>query len=246
MEKQEVQNETKIINVALFENRHNWPVYVTSFLYGEKQMYDPRDFKTFEGLATIKFLKWKSEGIAVVNLYLSGYIGATIAALNAAHSVGLYVKLFHYSNLTNKWIPQVLDFFSPPPGIILKTGEELEIEKEEASVKNSISERERRIIVSYVNILNKLLHHYDPDRFTWEDIYSYIMREYIGVEKEFILLMKPYFINYNKEERDDTPYGERLRKLLDARKEYIRNIKIPYTYNQFSNTRKSRRIINTN
>lgn len=225
------------INVALFENRHDWPKVVTDYVYHDKgSTYDPRDFKTFEGLALLKFLKWKSAGITIVNLYLSGLVSATIAALNAAYSVGIYVKLFHYSNLTGSWIPQILDFLPAPPGIIIKTESESLAEKEEEAVKDNISENERVTIVSYVELFNKLYHTYDPDKFFWDDVYKYITREYGKYNEELILLMKPYFENKNKNEME-LNYGQRITKYIEEH----RNGKYFSPLRKFTNKRRDRK-----
>lgn len=233
--------KTNVLNVALFENRHRWPSNVTEYMYSDKYNYDPRDFATFEGLATIKLLQWKAEGVVAINLYLSGLIGATIAAINAAHSVGIYVKLFHYSNLTNKWIPQLLDFMTPPSGIILITEEDVKAEEAEERIKKSISYYTRRLIVAYVDIFNNLYNHYNPDRFTWEDVYSYITREYINYDKELLLLMKPYFENYKKEpeESEENLYATKLRRIFEARANANRLYEIKIPIHKSSNKRRN-------
>jgi len=209
-----------VLNVALFEKRHKWPSYVKDFIFEEvNKGYDQRDFSTFEGIATIKLLGWKAKGIKAINLYLSGLVGATISVLNAAYNVGIYVKLFHYSNIINNWIPQTLDFFPIPSGIIFKTPEELQIEEEELRVKEEITNKERQVIIGYVNVFNKLQEHYDPDRYTWEDVYSYITREYQGCNKEYIMLMKPYFEkSMAKNQPELESYNERLRKFIEKRR----------------------------
>lgn len=206
-------NEINIpLNVALFEGRHPWPSFIKEFVYDSKSGgYDPRDFEVFEGLAIIKFLHWKAKGVKAINLYLSGLVAATVAVLNAAYTTGIYVKLFHYSSVSNNWIPQLCDFLKLPQGTVLTNEEVLSLEKEERA-KKEITDLERRTIVSYVNLFNELYTNYDPNRFCWKDVHSYIIREYKNIIPEYIDLMRPYFEN---EEREDI-YSNVIRKRIEA------------------------------
>lgn len=95
----------------VFNNRHPYPDYVKDSLFDSVSIYDPRDTKFMEASIREKFVKWKSEGFSGVFLFLSGLISATVSAINVAYEEHLYLRLYHYSVLTDSWLPQNISVF---------------------------------------------------------------------------------------------------------------------------------------
>lgn len=100
-----------IKNVGLFEGRHPYPEFVKDYIFPKNPAWGPLDFDEYQLFATERLLKWKSEGITGINVYLSGLTTAVIAVLNACFHCKMYAKLFHANFLTDTWLAQPVDFF---------------------------------------------------------------------------------------------------------------------------------------
>ena len=98
-------------NVALFEDRHLFPDYVTDYVFGKDKSWSPLDFIAFQQAAERRLLAWKAEGITGINLYLTGLTSATVAVINACYVCKMYLKLFYNNFLVNEWTPQRILFF---------------------------------------------------------------------------------------------------------------------------------------
>ena len=114
-------------NVALFEDRHLFPDYVTDYVFGKDKSWSPLDFIAFQQAAERRLLAWKAEGITGINLYLTGLTSATVAVINACYVCKMYLKLFYNNFLVNEWTPQRILFF------------------EDKSKLNDLSSREKEI-----------------------------------------------------------------------------------------------------
>lgn len=95
----------------VFNNRHPYPEYVKDTLFDSVSIYDPRDTKFMEATIREKFRKWKDEGFSGVFLFLSGLISATVCAINVAYEEKMYLRLYHYSVITDSWLPQNVSVF---------------------------------------------------------------------------------------------------------------------------------------
>jgi hypothetical protein len=95
----------------MFNNRHPYPEYVRDTLFESAAIADPRNTRFMDATIREKVRKWKSEGFSGVYLFLSGLVSATVSAINVAYEENIYLRLYHYSVITDSWIPQNISIF---------------------------------------------------------------------------------------------------------------------------------------
>lgn len=181
--------------MALFERRHYVPPYVLDSMFPLKENgYDPMDIQEFERIAIQNFIRWQAEGYEAVYIYLSGLVSATTTVINAAYKVGIYIRLYHFSFLTNKWLPQLVtpieQLYGPHP---LDDDERL-LWKEETIAKSQLTKNESLDLISYVRVYYELLHEYGSSNSEdeWVSIRNKIYSTYSRIDNVYIELMKPY------------------------------------------------------
>lgn len=203
----------RIKNVALFQNRHRVPSYVKDWFFDErKNGYNPLDIKQLQDLAKEKCLKWKAEGIQRVHIYLSGLTSATVAALNAVWDTGMSAKLYHYSFLLDKWLPQTLAFFKDRDTTSsLMSSSELQAWNEEQEARKELTLTEYLLFVGYARIFQDVMQEADSGFIDFTKVKQDIHDKYVHVNDTYIDLMKPYFDTRKKQE---VPYNVKLREAI--------------------------------
>ena len=192
----------RIKNVALFQNRHRVPSYVKDWFFDErKNGYNPLDIEQLQDLAKEKCLKWKAEGIQRVHIYLSGLTSATVAALNAVWDTGMSAKLYHYSFLLDKWLPQTLAFFKDRDTTSsLMSSSELQAWNEEQEARKELTLTEYLLFVGYARIFQDVMQEAESGFIDFTKVKQDIHDKYVHVNDTYIDLMKPYFDTRKKQE----------------------------------------------
>ena len=134
-------------NVALFEDRHLFPDYVTDYVFGKDKSWSPLDFIAFQQAAERRLLAWKAEGITGINLYLTGLTSATVAAINACYVCKMYLKLFYNNFLVNEWTPQRILFFEDKSKLNDLSSREKEIYEQFRQKDAELSLQEKKSII---------------------------------------------------------------------------------------------------
>lgn len=203
----------RIKNVALFQNRHRVPGYVKDWFFDyRKAGYNPLDIQQLQEIAKKKCLKWKAEGIQRVHIYLSGLTTACVAAINAVWETGMSAKLYHYSFLLDKWLPQTLEFFKDRDTTSsLLSQQEIEAWNEEEITRKELTVQEYMLFVGYARIFQDIMQEADSGFIDFDKVKQEIHEKYVHVNDEYVNLMKPYLDTRNKQE---VPYSVKLREAI--------------------------------
>lgn len=216
-------------HVALFQNRHHVPRFVKDYIYEEKKGgWDMMDIWEFQRVALHKFSQLKAKGVTYVSIYLSGLTSAVIAALNAAHAAGIKCKLFHYSFLTDRWLPQQLDFLSDDCNGALTVAER-DMWEEDRIEKEKMSVNEYKEFCTYVKAYRDALDKYKDTVTEWHIVRANILYALPSRHRrEYVELMRVYLCPQTLEETQmakEVSYNVRLRNYMSAQREQERQRK---------------------
>ena len=206
-------------HVALFEDRHVVPSWVHDFIFEKRaEGWDTLDIWEFQRVALQRLLRWKYEGIGTIYVYLSGLTTAVISAVNAAYKAGIYVKLFHYSYMIDKWLPQNLDFLDAPPGVVnTLTAAELKQWNLDRELKAQLTDKEYGDFRYYVKIFLDLRDKYRDTTVDWGMLRKQLSNTIKYPRMDFIDLMRPFLAPINYEELQDIKgesYNDTLRNYI--------------------------------
>lgn len=93
--------------VALCAGRHNIPDAVDGCIF--EQIEDPTDVRSIERHAS-RYIqdKFENEGLAKINLFVTGLTVALCAVLKICLFYGVEVVLWHYDRDTGEYFPQIM------------------------------------------------------------------------------------------------------------------------------------------
>lgn len=206
-------------HVALFEDRHTVPIWVKDHIFEKREEgWDTLDIWEFQRVALNKILRWKYEGIGTIYIYLSGLTTAVISALNAAYKAGVYVKLFHYSYMVDRWLPQNLDFLTAPSGVASTlTAAEIKQWELDRQLKAQLTDKEygdyRFYIKSYLDLRDK----YRDSTIDWSTIRKQLAASTKYPRMDYIDLMRPFLAPMDYQEMQDMKgesYNDTLRRFI--------------------------------
>lgn len=202
--------------VQLFEKRHPVPSYVKDSIYDIDETHTHiLDFIKLEELAIAKFLRWRSQGVTSVYVYLSGLTTAAIAVLNAAFKTELYIKFYHYSFMQDEWLPQSIAYFNAAMPGNAPTTSEVELINKERSLRANLSDDQYAELISYMRIYKDVLQKVNQPGFDWELEMKNILHTYMSVDPKLISMMGGYL---NKKTVGGRTYLGELRKRILAGK----------------------------
>lgn len=209
-------------HVALFEERHIVPEWVKDHIFDKRPGgWDTLDIWEFQKVALEKFLRWQYDGVKTVYIYLSGLTTAVVSTINAAHKLGIYVKLFHYSYIINKWLPQTVECLTPPPGIShALTAAEIKDWERDRKAKSEMTDSEygdfRFYVKAYLDLRDK---YKDTVCCDWGFVRSGLQKSIKFPRMDYIELMRPFLCPLNTQEMIDIrdkgmSYNEELRHYI--------------------------------
>lgn len=202
---------------ALFKDRHYFPSYVQDCIFdGLAKGYDPMDSMTFKTEAIEKFLKWKYEGFDCVHIYMSGLVAATVAIINAAYASELPIKLYHYSFMQDKWLPQTVDFCATLGYNNNLTEREVRDLAYEVEIKRELTKNEYMNMIGYVRIYKDLLLKYkdEPTLPPWQELRNELYKQYRDVRYNILDLMQDHLYPVRSREFKGETFNERLKRYI--------------------------------
>lgn len=206
---------------SLFKDRHYFPDYVKDFVFdGMQKGYDPMNMSTFRTEALEKFIQWKHHGFTSAHIYMSGLTTAAVEIINAAFLTGLPIRLFHYSFLQDKWLPQDIDAFTSIGYNISRTSREAQMWNTESQLKSELTKAEYINIVGYVRIYKDLLLKYrdkEDEIPEWPELKKELYRTFRDIQSPMLELMAThlYPIKHLVEGRT---FNERIREEIIKRR----------------------------
>lgn len=202
----------------LFNNRHPYPEYVRDTLFDSSAIYDPRDTIYMDTTIREKLRKWKSAGFSGVHLFLSGLVAATVSAINVAYEEHLYLRIYHYSVITDSWLPQNISVFDGMNGYknTLTMSEELnlalEVQRTASLGKYAIS-----LLANYVLVYKDLERKNQYSVVDWDAEKAALRGKLYPYVPPYVEAMRVY-ANRLQSDQSET-YSDYLYKQLVKRKE---------------------------
>ena len=200
---------------SLFRDRHYFPTYVKDHVFdGQTNLYEPMNIMVFKHDALTKFLKWKKQGFTCVYIYMSGLVTATIAVLNAAWLAEMPVKLYHFSFLQDKWLPQEIEFCSALGYNSNITDRELNDWTREVEEKKELDVAEYQNLVGYVRIYKDLVLKYSKEPIPeWRQLKAMLYKQYKDLKSDYLDMMSQHLYPLNSLV-EGRKYNERLKERI--------------------------------
>lgn len=177
---------------AMFKDRHYFPVFVKDYVYdGSAKGYDPMDIMRFRQEAIEKFIKWKHEGFTCAHIYMSGLGTAIVSLINASCMAELPIRLYHYSFLQDKWLPQSVDFCKHLGYNDNITERELNDSIKEIEMKADLEKGEYMNLIGYVRIYKDILLKYkDAEELPeWKELRTDLFQQYKDLHSHILEIM---------------------------------------------------------